>query len=373
MPAEVWRKFLAAEPGDRFATVDEASVAIEPFTRSARRLTRRAWLGAAGGLVASAVGAAVVFRPRARLSGEVVTLSGPEPVAPPAGPPIGKLPLTPDEARALQRGWADHTRRPPVLPGPLGMTFALIPPGTFGLSTECRVTVSRPYSLGTREVTVGQFRTFVESTKYVTQAEETGKGGCLFVYKPHPSGSPDRPRVVTAEMRPDLIWRTPGYPVVTDAHPVTQVSWRDAERFCRWLGERFGGTYRLPSEAEWVWAARCGSAVGPDSDPGAAPPTDSAWWASNSKNQPQPVGTLKPNAWGLFDTVGNVGEWCLDWHAELPVGTFTDWRGPETPDARERHVFIDTSYISIKTPIHDRHRSNSAAAHIGFRVLREAD
>jgi formylglycine-generating enzyme required for sulfatase activity len=95
--------------------------------------------------------------------------------------------------------------------------------------------------------------------------------------------------------------------------PVEHVSWNDAQEFLERLNARRDGfTYRLPTEAEWEYAARASAA---------APPTLSAvaWFglaeASGRSSRPQAVATKAANAWGLFDMLGNVAEWCEDWYS----------------------------------------------------------
>ena len=104
-----------------------------------------------------------------------------------------------------------------------------------------RVRITRPFLLGATEVTVGQFRRFVEAAKYKTDAEREGNGAL----KPNKAVVP----ISDATLR----WYEPGFPQ-DDAHPVVNVSWNDAVAFCAWLSQTEDATYRLPTEAEWEYA-----------------------------------------------------------------------------------------------------------------------
>jgi formylglycine-generating enzyme required for sulfatase activity len=86
-----------------------------------------------------------------------------------------------------------------------------------------------------------------------------------------------------------------------------------------------GQHYRLPTEAEWEYAARAGT-TGNDGTPGA--PTLGGWTAENSGNQTHPVAALRPNAWGLYDMEGNVAEWVNDWMGPYTSTPVTDPTGP---------------------------------------------
>lgn len=96
--------------------------------------------------------------------------------------------------------------------------------------------------------------------------------------------------------------------------PVTRVSWFDAVAYCDWLSAQWGTRLRLPTEAEWEFAARGGL----DQEPypwGAAPVTARSNYAGRWHIGPEPVGTSEPNAYGLFEMCENVHEWCSDWYA----------------------------------------------------------
>ncbi|HEY6509984.1 MAG TPA: formylglycine-generating enzyme family protein [Vicinamibacterales bacterium] len=177
-----------------------------------------------------------------------------------------------------------------------------------------RVDLTRAYALLATEVTRGQFQTFADATGYRTLAEREGWG---FAF--------DR----AGYLRQDgLSWRAPGF-FQEDDHPVVQVSWDDAVAYCAWAGGR------LPTEAEWEYAARGGvegarfvwgdSADGVRVPQGANVADDSArphfsWWVvfpnyRDGYPWTAPVGSFAANAFGLFDMAGNVWEWTADWYA----------------------------------------------------------
>jgi formylglycine-generating enzyme required for sulfatase activity len=96
-------------------------------------------------------------------------------------------------------------------------------------------------------------------------------------------------------------------------HPIVNVSWDNAIAYCQWLSEKTGKHYRLPTEAEWEFAARGGLKTKNHSYSGANLP-DSVGWISGKSNGPMSVAKKPPNELGLFDMTGNVWEWCSDWY-----------------------------------------------------------
>lgn len=120
--------------------------------------------------------------------------------------------------------------------------------------------------------------------------------------------------------------------------PVDMVQWTDAMEYCRRLTERERAAgrissqeaYRLPTEAEWEYAARAGT-----TGPRHGELTSIGWWKGNTSGEgTRPVKQKLPNAWGLHDMIGNVGEWCADWYAPYPSGPATDPTGAVSGDSR---------------------------------------
>jgi formylglycine-generating enzyme required for sulfatase activity len=117
----------------------------------------------------------------------------------------------------------------------------------------------------------------------------------------------------------------------TSAYPVEGVSWHDAVEFCKRLSnvpeeKAAGRFYRLPTEAEWEYCCRAGT-TSVFSFGDSENLSDYAWYTGNVRTNP--VGSMKPNPWGLYDMYGNVEEWCSDWYGEYSKALQTDPKGPE--------------------------------------------
>ena len=153
--------------------------------------------------------------------------------------------------------------------------------------------------------------------------------------------------------------------------PVDGVSWNDAQRFCDALtAKKDGHLYRLPTEAEWEYAARAG-----DKAARYGPLEEVAWFRDNAENQTHPVGEKRPNAFGLYDTLGNVWEWVQDWYGVdyYSKSPEKDPKGPESGEFRIlrggswRGVARGLARVSSRYVLRPSVKSNV----LGFRCVRE--
>lgn len=152
-----------------------------------------------------------------------------------------------------------------------------------------------------------------------------------------------------------------------DLLPAVNLSWKDAQTFCRKLSGREGRVYRLPTEAEWEYACRAGRAW---EAPDVGTLAESAWFADNSEEKPHPVGLKLPNAWQLYDMLGNVSEWCLDYLAPYPAKDAENPLGPTEGSAR---VVRGGSWRHFRPMLRPAARASAPESyqypHLGFRVL----
>ncbi len=219
--------------------------------------------------------------------------------------------------------------------GPLGIQFVQISPGEFNMGSSSveaydneepitRVMISRAFEIGAHEVTHGQWQELMGTSPASSEACELD---C----------------------------------------PVVGVSWNDIQKFLEKLNsDEMDHEYRLPTEAEWEYAARGGIA----SD--RYGPLDSiAWHIGNSNDRLQRVGTKAPNQYGLYDMIGNVHEWVADWYGAYTGGRITDPTGPAFGFSRvvrggSKHDGGSENRASYR----GWDRADARYANVGFRIVR---
>ncbi|HOX39006.1 MAG TPA: formylglycine-generating enzyme family protein [Candidatus Brocadiia bacterium] len=296
----------------------------------------------------------------------------------------------------------------------IGMRFVLIPPGEFMMGGKLspeetdrrwpggklewyqweqprhKVKITKPFYLSIQETTKGEFAKFVSEKGYKTDAEKAGKA---YAFVKQSDGS------WKYEERSGTSWKDPNFSQ-EDQHPVVCASWNDAKAFCDWLTEKTGRdipgvgaglkpapTYGLPTEAQWEYASLAGG-------------SGIWWWGDNEENAQgnaniassgeeinwtnpfkgvrdghtftAPVGSFKPNAWGLYDVIGNVWEWCEDWFDEGYYSRSPS-EDPPGPSSGQYRVIRGGSWLNFPRNARSSYRFRNtptlAVTLNGFRVM----
>ena len=234
------------------------------------------------------------------------------------------------------------------LPGGLSLQFIWVPPGSF-LRGSQPSEAGRDADEGPRH-TVTLSRGFFLGVHEVTQAQWTAVMGRNPAVFRHGDEAPRR--------------------------PVESVSWEDCHAFIARLAEVGAGRFRLPTEAEWEYAARAGSETRFPwgDDPSGFETHRFAWANSRSMAITHAVGGKPPNAWGLHDMHGNVWEWCSDWYG--PYGGH-EQRDPAGPMEGGEKVFRGGSWFdfppSLRSANRHRHRPEGRYAAVGLRLVWEPE
>jgi formylglycine-generating enzyme required for sulfatase activity len=279
-----------------------------------------------------------------------------------------------------------------------GLEYVLVPPATFGMGClpgdDCHkpdrrdersrhpVEISKEFWIGRNEVTVDAFSRFTAQTSHETLAEIDGWS---YVW----DGK-------TRTQKWGASWRTPGF-VQDGSHPVVYVSWYDAAAYCEWAGGR------LPSEAEWEYAARGGVGGWRYAWGNAATPYVDGVKQANVADEstkrvfPEltifpdyddgyahtaPVRSFPANGFGLYDVAGNVYEWCADWYDETYYASFPAFgqsgaraRDPKGPPMGRERVARSGSWGVPPRMVRTSTRGHSPPAYrgmyVGFRCVRD--
>lgn len=240
---------------------------------------------------------------------------------------------------------------PPASAQTAGDTLVQRIPGT-GVSFTMSYAPGGAFQIGSpqeeagRDADEGPQRTVAVEPFWIGVHEVTSDEYAVFRTRSLDSDStsdPDRRLDVDAVTRPSPPYEDPAHGMGGGDHPATGMTQWAALQYARWLSEKTGRLYRLPTEAEWEYACRAGTAA---VHPAGADPDSLgryAWHAENSGEVTHPVGRRDPNAWGLHDMAGNVAEWTLDeyrpdFYASLEDGATDPWARPDSDSEHPRTV-----------------------------------
>ncbi len=212
------------------------------------------------------------------------------------------------------------------------------------------------FAIGEYDVTRAEYAAFVKDTGHPTVK------GC------YQQGNPDSP------FYPDATWQAPGF-AQTDRDPVVCVNWHDAQAYVAWLNSKTKGGYRLPTEAEWEYAARGGAVSkfwwGEDENEIGAP--DHAWFKDNAGGATHPVGQKPANGFGLYDVAGDVWQWTEDCYAETYVKAPIDGSAASGDPACRRSDRGSSWYYPawlLRAATRERNPPDYKDGVLGFRVAK---
>jgi formylglycine-generating enzyme required for sulfatase activity len=206
---------------------------------------------------------------------------------------------------------------------------------------------------------------------YISTTEVQWPAFDVYAFRLDEGGDDAPPEDADAATRPTKPYLPPDRGYGHEGYAAISVAYQNAQKFCEWLSKKSGRTYRLPTEAEWEHAARAGTTTKYFFGDDPAKLTDFAWFNANSENKPHPVGTKKPNPWGLHDILGNVQEWVVgkDGKPTTKGGSYRD--GPEKLEITARAPKQEKSWNATDPNVPKSPWWLSDGPHVGFRVVCE--
>jgi formylglycine-generating enzyme required for sulfatase activity len=291
--------------------------------------------------------------------------------------------------------------------GPSTFEMVQVPAGSFQMGTDAKdigwlektvlrpvhsVTITRPFLMQKYPVTVAQFRAFLNASGYLMELKQgkayVGQQTAVYVGQTQKGAFPGQSNEWA--IRDKVNWRNPGFEhefwddkeqnwlykddrsrsdpslAQKDSCPVVCVSWDDAQAFVKWLNAKGGEvTFRLPTEAEWEYACRAGTTGETYGSLDAI-----AWHKKNSLGHTHPVGQKQPNAFGLFDMLGNAWQWCQDRCEKLNTSPSQDPQGPNFGILRlMRGGSWFNGDLTIRAAARDDDETNHRQNNLGFRVV----
>jgi serine/threonine protein kinase/formylglycine-generating enzyme required for sulfatase activity len=323
------------------------------------------------------------------------------PAAATAGPPRAIAPFDAAQAKAHQKAWSDFLGVPVESTNSLGMKMILIPPGTFTMGSSPEqievakqiataagavptqlknleaegpqhvVTLTKPFLCSATEVTVDQFRRFVEATNYISLSEKR------LIEIPDKIPSTQRGT-----------WKAPNYQA-QPASPVTFVAWYDASEFCNWLSKseqflpayaaaeqtyrrpNYGANgYYLPTEAQWEYACRAGTTTAYYFGDDRSQLDKYVWHFGNLVEQVAPVAQKLPNPFGLYDMHGNAQEWTQCMLKPYGPEPETDPEKFGNDTVATRGAILQDGLAQYRSAARRSTSAKASYAGHGFRVIR---
>jgi formylglycine-generating enzyme required for sulfatase activity len=278
----------------------------------------------------------------------------------PAKPPPKRAKSLPEKQEKEEPPEIEEVVKP--IPPDVIPQLVRIPAGSFAMGSEAKRPNEKPihnvemesFEIGIYEITNREFEAFVKAIDYKTDAERQNE---------------------------PITWRD-YYQPGRETYPVVLVSWNDTAMYCKWLSEGTGETFRLPTEAEWEYAAR-GGLAGKNYPWGDEIDKDRANYDDNDSsiiftgvalNFIQPVNSYSPNGYGLFNISGNVWEWCNDWYDENYYRN-SSARNPKGPENGSFKIIRGGGWIndmnSCRVSFRNFNSTNFVMPYIGFRVVKE--